>query len=47
MKWDEDLEKRIQSLTADQITAAFRKHVDAAQLTIVKAGDWKAANVYQ
>jgi len=47
MKWDADLEKRIQALTADQITAAFRKHVEAAQLTIVKAGDWKAANVYQ
>jgi zinc protease len=47
MKWDEQLETRIQSLTAQQISDAFRKHVDAASLTIVKAGDWKAANVYQ
>jgi zinc protease len=47
MKWDEQLEQRIQSLTAAQISEAFRKHVDAASLTIVKAGDWKTAGVYQ
>ncbi len=47
MKWDEDLERHIQALTAEQISAAFRKHVDPAALTIVKAGDWKAAGVYQ
>jgi zinc protease len=47
MKWDEDLEKRIASLTPEQISAAFRKHVDASALTIVKAGDFKAAGVYQ
>ena len=47
MKWDEQVEQKIQALTAEQISAAFRKHVDAASLTIVKAGDWKAAGVYQ
>jgi zinc protease len=47
MKWDEQLEQKIRALTADQINAAFRKHVDAAALSIVKAGDWKAAGVYQ
>jgi zinc protease len=47
MQWDEQLEAKIRSLTAAQITAAFRKHVDPAALTIVKAGDWKAAGVYQ
>jgi len=47
MKWDEQLEQRIQSLTVEQINAAFRKHVDAAALSIVKAGDFKAAGVYQ
>ena len=47
MKWDEVLEQKIQSLTPDQITAAFRKHIDAKALTIVKAGDFKAAAVYQ
>jgi len=29
------------------VSAAFRKHIDPAQLSIVKAGDWKAAKVYQ
>jgi zinc protease len=47
MKWDEQLEQKMQSLTAAQISDAFRRHVDAASLTIVKAGDWKAAGVYQ
>jgi len=47
MKWDEQLEQRIQALTPEQIAAAFRKHVDAASLSIVKAGDFKAAGVYQ
>ncbi len=47
MKWDEQLEARIRSLTPEQINAAFRKHVDPAALSIVKAGDFKAAGVYQ
>jgi zinc protease len=47
MKWDEDLEQKIRSLTADQVSAAFRKHVDASALSIVKAGDWKTTGVYQ
>lgn len=47
MKWEEQVESRIQSLTPDQISAAFRRCVDAAALTIVKAGDFKAAGVFQ
>jgi zinc protease len=47
MQWDEQLEAKIRALTAAQINAAFRKHIDPAALTIVKAGDWKAAGVYQ
>jgi zinc protease len=47
MKWDEQLEQKIRALTAEQVNTAFRKHVDAAALSIVKAGDWKAAAVYQ
>jgi zinc protease len=47
MNWDEQLEQKIRALTADQVNAAFRKHVDAAGLSIVKAGDWKAAGVYR
>jgi zinc protease len=47
MKWDEQLERKIQALTPEQISAAFRKHIDAASLSIVKAGDFKAAGAYQ
>jgi zinc protease len=47
MKWDEQLEQRIQALTPEQIVAAFRKHIDPKALTIVKAGDFKLAGVYQ
>ena len=47
MKWDEDLESKILALTSEQISAAFRKHLDPAAVTIVKAGDFKTAGVYQ
>jgi zinc protease len=47
LKWDADLEARIQALTPDEINAAFRKHIDPAALSIVKAGDFKAAGVYK
>jgi zinc protease len=47
MKFDEQLEARIGALTLDEVNAAFRKHIDPAQLTIVKAGDFKTAAVYQ
>ncbi|HTX40055.1 MAG TPA: insulinase family protein [Bryobacteraceae bacterium] len=47
MMWDAGIEQKIRALTAAEVTAAFRKHIDPAQLSIVKAGDWKAAKVYQ
>jgi zinc protease len=47
LQWDEQLESRIAALTPAQISDAFRRHVDAAALTIVKAGDFKAAGVFQ
>jgi len=45
--WDADLERRIQALTPEQINAAFRKHIDPNGVSIVKAGDFKAAGVYK
>ncbi len=45
-KWDADLEARIQALTVAEINAAFRKHIDPASLSIVKAGDFKTAGAY-
>jgi zinc protease len=41
MKWDEQLEAKIQSLTPEEVNAAFRRYVDPAQISIVKAGDFK------
>jgi zinc protease len=46
LKWDADLERRIQALTVTEINAAFRKHIDPNSLSIVKAGDFKTAGVY-
>jgi zinc protease len=47
LKWDADLEARMQALTVEQVNAAFKKHIDPAGLSIVKAGDFKAAGVFQ
>ena len=47
MLYDEQMDQRIQSLTVDQINAAFRKYMDASAVTIVKAGDFKKVAVYQ
>jgi zinc protease len=47
MQRDEQVEQKIQPLTPEQISAAFGKHIDPAAVTIVKAGDRKAAGVYR
>jgi zinc protease len=47
LKYDESLEAKVAALTPEQITAAFRKHVDPANLIFVKAGDFKKAGVLQ
>jgi zinc protease len=46
MEFDKALESKVASLTPDQISAAFRRHLDVAALTIVKAGDFKKAGVF-
>ncbi len=43
MAFDEALEKRVSSLTSGEITAAMRRVIDPAQISIVKAGDFKKA----
>ena len=45
--WDINLEEKIRTLTLDQVNAAFRKHIDPNGVSIVKAGDFKAAGVFQ
>jgi len=47
MQWNSQLEQKIQALTPAEINAAFRKHIDPAAVSIVKAGDFKAAGVFQ
>ena len=47
LAWDEEMDAKLQALTLDQVNAAFRRHVNAAQVSIVKGGDFKRANVYQ
>ena len=47
MDWDKGLEAKVAALTPDQIAAAMRKFIDPAQLSYVKAGDFKKAGVLQ
>jgi zinc protease len=47
MKFDEALEAKVAALTAEQVSAAFRRHVDPSSLTIFKAGDFKKAGAFQ
>jgi zinc protease len=44
--WSAQLEERIAALKAEDVTAAFRKHVNPEKITIIKAGDFvKAAKL--
>jgi zinc protease len=47
LAWDEAMDAKLQALTLDQVNAAFRRQVNAAQVSIVKGGDFKRASVYQ
>jgi zinc protease len=43
LQWDAQFEEKIRAVTATQIRDAFRKHIDPAKFTIIKAGDFKKA----
>ncbi|MEP7154506.1 MAG: pitrilysin family protein [Betaproteobacteria bacterium] len=44
--WSKQFEDRVSALTAEQVTAALRKHINPDKVTIVKAGDFvKAAKL--
>jgi zinc protease len=47
LDWDTQMDAKIAALTAEQVSAAFRKHIDPSAISIVKAGDFKTAGVYQ
>ena len=42
LAWDEQMDAKLAALTTDQVNAAFRRHVDASAISIVKAGDFKS-----
>jgi zinc protease len=46
-QWQAQLETRVAALTPEQVSAAFRRYIDPAALTYVKAGDFKKAGVWQ
>lgn len=45
MAYQAELEKKVQNLTASEIHAALRKHLNPANLVIAKAGDFKSAAI--
>jgi zinc protease len=45
--WDAKLEASIAALTPQQVSDAFKRHVDPATVSIVKGGDFKKAGTYQ
>src|SRR5690242_5445392 len=40
MTFDDDIEKKIGALTADQVNAALRRTIDPSKITVVMAGDF-------
>ena len=42
LKFEADMEKEIQRLTPETVSAAIKKHIDPARLTTITAGDMKA-----
>jgi len=47
MLWDAKLEAEVAALTPEQVSAAFKRHVDPAAFSIVKGGDFKKVGAYQ
>ena len=47
MDWDAKYEAAIAALTPEQVSEAFRKYVDPAAVSIVKAGDFQKAGAYR
>jgi zinc protease len=45
MVFDSELEKKVMSLTPEQLQASLRKYLDLSQLSYFRAGDFKKVNV--
>ena len=42
--WQADLQRRIESLTAEEITAVWRKYIQPSNISLVEAGDFGGSN---
>ena len=42
LQWDADLESKIRALTAEQVNAAFRRHIDPASPRETRRRRWSA-----
>lgn len=40
MAWEAEVDAKVQALTAEQVSAAFRRHIDPRKITVVKAGSF-------
>ena len=45
--WDADMDAKYEALTPEQVTAAFRRHIDPASISLVKAGDFQSVGAYK
>ena len=43
LKFSEELDKKVNSLTSDQILQATRKTLDLLKMSLIKAGDYEGA----
>jgi len=46
LDWDTQMDAKVAALTAAQVNAAFKRHVDPAAISISKAGDFKKAGAF-
>ena len=47
LAWEQQLDAKLEALTLEQINAAFRRHINLPEISIVKGGDFKAAKAYE
>lgn len=45
LRWDQDLERKIDALTPEEIVAALRRQLNPAKLSVIKAGDFAKATM--
>lgn len=43
LRWDENFERRIATVTPQEVNDALRRHLDPSKITIIKAGDFAKA----